>query len=114
MKPPMRHNHKAAIREARKTIADPDTVVGLAEIFKVLSDPTRLKIVQALLHTELCVLDIAFLMGISESAVSHQMRLLKTLRLVKHQKEGKMVFYSLNDEHIEDLLRIGERHVGER
>ena len=108
------HSHAAAIRTARKSIASPSMVVGLAETFKVLSDPTRLKIVLALLRTELCVLDIAALMGISESAVSHQMRLLKTLRLVRYRKEGKMVFYSLDDEHIEDLIRVGERHVGER
>ena len=107
------HSHRAAIRTARKSIADLTMIVGLAETFKVLSDPTRLKIVLALLRTELCVFDIAALIGISESAVSHQMRLLKTLRLVKHRKEGKMVFYSLDDEHIEDLIRVGERHVGE-
>ncbi|HEX9614142.1 MAG TPA: metalloregulator ArsR/SmtB family transcription factor [Bacteroidota bacterium] len=108
------HSHQAAIKEARKSIPGADTVIGLAETFNALSDPTRLRIVLALLRTELCVLDIALLLGISESAVSHQMRLLKTLRLVKHRREGKMVFYSLDDEHIEDLIRIARRHVGER
>ncbi|MEX2116479.1 MAG: metalloregulator ArsR/SmtB family transcription factor [Bacteroidota bacterium] len=109
-----RHSHQQAIRTARKAMTDPETVVSLAETFKVLGDPTRLKIVLALLRAELCVLDIAAILGISESGVSHQMRLLKTLRLVKHRKDGKMVFYSLDDEHIEDLIRVGERHVGER
>lgn len=94
-------------------MADPATIQDLAETFKVLSDPTRLKIVMALQRAELCVLDIAAVLGISDSGVSHQMRLLKTLRLVKHRKVGKMVFYSLDDEHIEDLIRVGERHVGE-
>jgi DNA-binding transcriptional ArsR family regulator len=108
------HNHAAAVRAVRKAIADPEAVEGLAETFKVLSDPTRLTIVLALLRSELCVLDISSLLGVSESAVSHQMRSLKTLRLVKHRKDGRMVFYSLDDEHIEDLIRIAERHVSER
>ncbi len=109
-----RHSHQEAIRSARRAMVDPETILGLAETFKVLSDPTRLKIVLALLRAELCVLDIAAILGITESGVSHQMRLLKTLRLVRHRKEGKMVFYSLDDEHIEDLIRVGERHVGEK
>lgn len=113
MKKSERHSHQDAIRTARKAMADPETVRGLAETFKVLSDPSRLKIVLALLRAELCVLDIAAILGISESGVSHQMRLLKTLRLVKHRKVGKMVFYSLDDEHIEDLIRVAESHVGE-
>lgn len=112
--PISRHNHQVAIRSARKAIADSDSVWGLAETFKVLSDPTRLKIVLALLKEELCVLDIAQLIGISESAVSHQMRLLRTLRLVKQRKDGKMVFYSLEDEHIEYLIRVATRHIQER
>ena len=109
-----RHSHQKAIRTAREAMVDPEMLLGLSETFKVLGDPSRLKIVLALLRSELCVLDIAAILGISESGVSHQMRLLKTLRLVKHRKEGKMVFYSLDDEHIEDLIRVGERHVGER
>jgi ArsR family transcriptional regulator len=62
---------------------------------------------------ELCVIDIAELLGITESAVSHQLRLLKTLRLVKQRKEGKLVFYTLDDEHIEDLIRVAARHISE-
>lgn len=108
------HNHQEAIRAARKAIGDSDSVWGLAETFKVLSDPTRLKIVLALLKEELCVLDIAALIGITDSAVSHQMRLLKTLRLVKQRKDGKMAFYSLEDEHIEDLIRVATRHISEK
>jgi len=88
--------------------------LSLTETFKVLNDPTRLRIVLVLLKEELCVFDIAELVGISESAVSHQMRMLKTLRLVKQRKEGKMVFYSLEDEHIEDLIRVATRHIEER
>ncbi len=107
------HNHQQAIRSARKAVGDHEQVISLSETFKVLSDPTRLKVVLALGKEELCVFDIAELLGVSESAVSHQLRLLKTLRLVKYRKNGKMVFYSLDDEHIEDLIRIATRHVSE-
>jgi DNA-binding transcriptional ArsR family regulator len=111
---PATHSHQAAIRSARKAILEDDSIWSLTETFKVLSDPTRLKIVLALLKEELCVFDIAELVGISESAVSHQMRMLKTLRLVKQRKDGKMVFYALEDEHIEDLIRVATRHIEER
>jgi ArsR family transcriptional regulator len=108
------HNHHEVIRSARKAIPQDESIWSLTETFKVLSDPTRLKIVLALLKEELCVFDIAELVEISESAVSHQMRMLKTLRLVKQRKDGKMVYYSLEDEHIEDLIRVATRHIEER
>ena len=92
------HNHQAAIRSARNAVGPEETIMGLAETFKILGDPTRLRIVKALLKEELCVLDVAAVVGISESAVSHQLRLLKTLRLVKQRREGKMAFYALDDE----------------
>ena len=107
------HSHQAAIRLARKGLADEQIIVEMAETFKVLGDQTRLKIVLGLSKQELCVLDIASVVGMSESAVSHQLRLLKSLRLVKQRKDGKMVFYSLDDEHIEDLLRVASRHSEE-
>ncbi len=109
----VRHNHQETIRAARKGMADNETILGLTETFKVLSDPTRLKIVLALSKKELCVFDIAELLGVTESAISHQLRMLKTLRLVKQRKDGKMVFYSLDDEHIEDLIRVATRHISE-
>ncbi len=107
------HIHDDAIRSARKSLGSEETVVALAETFKVLSDPTRLKIVLALSREELCVYDIAEVLGATESAVSHQLRLLKTLRLVKQRKEGKHVFYSLDDEHIEDLISVAKDHITE-
>jgi DNA-binding transcriptional ArsR family regulator len=107
------HNHQAAIRSAKKGLAGEQTIVEMAETFKVLGDQTRLKIVLTLSKQELCVLDIATVVGMSESAVSHQLRLLKSLRLVKQRKDGKMVFYSLDDEHIEDLIRVASRHSEE-
>ena len=108
-----RHNHQNQIRSALKAIADGGQIADMSETFKVLSDPTRLKIVIALTKEELCTYDIAEVLGVTESAVSHQLRLLKTLRLVKQRKEGKMVFTSLDDEHIEDLIRVATRHISE-
>jgi DNA-binding transcriptional ArsR family regulator len=107
------HDHQQAIRAALKTVADQATIISLAETFKVLSDQTRLKIVIVLSKQELCVLDIAAVLSVTESAVSHQMRMLKILRLVKQRKDGKMVFYSLDDEHIEDLIQVALRHTAE-
>jgi ArsR family transcriptional regulator, lead/cadmium/zinc/bismuth-responsive transcriptional repressor len=107
------HSHSEAIRTARKGLAKDETIFGMAETFKVLGDQTRLKIVLALSKQELCVLDISSVLGISESAISHQLRLLKSLRLVKQRKEGKLVFYSLDDEHIEDLIKVASRHSEE-
>lgn len=98
---------------ARKAIHNADTLNGLSETFKVLGDPSRLKICLALARRELCVGDIAKLVGVSDSAVSHQLRLLKTMRLVKHRRDGKMTYYMLDDDHIEELIRLGVRHVTE-
>jgi DNA-binding transcriptional ArsR family regulator len=99
--------------EARKAIHAPETLTGLSHIFSVLADVTRLKICLALARRELCVSDIAALVGASESAISHQLRLLKTMRLVNYRREGKMTYYMLDDDHIEQLIRVGVRHVNE-
>ena len=85
----------------------------LAETFKVLSDPTRVKVVAALLQGELCVCEISEIIGMSQSAVSHQLRKLKDLRLVKRRKHSKMVYYSLDDDHILGLITQGVDHVKE-
>jgi ArsR family transcriptional regulator len=92
---------------------DTETLLGLSEIFKMLGDVTRLKICLALAKHELCVGDIAALVGLTESAVSHQLRTMKTMRLVKYRKDGKMTYYMLDDSHIEDLIHLGLRHVSE-
>jgi len=105
--------HKENVTAARKAIHDDETLLGLSETFKVLGDVTRLKICLALSRQELCVSDIAALLSITESAVSHQLRILKTMRLVQHRRDGKMTYYMLDDEHIEDLIRLGVRHVSE-
>ena len=80
-------------------------------MFKALADPTRVRIISVLAQTELCVCDLAATLGMSQSAVSHQLRLMRRMRLVKNRKAGRMVYYSLDDEHIDDLFRRGLEHV---
>lgn len=88
-------------------------LLGAAEIFKMLADPNRLRLLHALAQEELCVCDLTELVDTSASAVSHQLRLLRTARLVKYRRVGKMVYYRLDDEHVERLLREGLRHAEE-
>jgi DNA-binding transcriptional ArsR family regulator len=90
------------------------SVEALAETFRVLGDTTRVRILDALSRSELCVCDIARLLGLSESAVSHQLRLLRGLRLVRPRRNGRMVFYTLDDQHIVRLFEQGLEHVEER
>ena len=91
----------------------PGDVDGLTEIFRVLGDPTRVRILDALATSELCVGDIAHRLGVSESAVSHQLRLLRSTRIVRSRREGRMIFYALDDRHVLALFRQGLRHVQE-
>ena len=106
--------HRARVTAARRAIHDGATLQGLRETFMLLGDVTRLKICLALAREELCVCDIAALLSLSESAVSHQLRLMRAMRLVRYRKEGKMVYYRLNDTHIGQLIRLGVEHVSER
>ena len=88
-----------------------EALLKLAELFKILGDPTRLKIVELLLENEMCVNHIAGTMGMGQSAISHQLRVLRQARLVTYRKEGKTAYYSLNDDHVEGLVRMGMEHV---
>ncbi|OPL18919.1 MAG: hypothetical protein AVO35_03030 [Candidatus Aegiribacteria sp. MLS_C] len=90
-----------------------DELAGLAELFHQMADPTRLGLLMALLRGETCVCDLSDGSGVSMSAVSHQLRSLRTARLVRSRREGRHVFYSLDDDHVEDLVRIGLEHVRE-
>lgn len=99
------------VTKTAKKIPESDVIDGMAEIFKALSDPSRLKIVSVLLIQEHCVCDIAVLCGQSESAVSHQLRLLRNLRVVKNRREGKIVYYSLDDDHVRSLLQMSLDHI---
>lgn len=100
----------AAVSARMKSAA---RITLLAETFKALGDPTRLRIAFALSCEELCVCDLAKLIGISQSAISHSLRVLRQMNLVKFRKDGKIAYYSLDDEHIEQLLEEGFRHVEE-
>ena len=93
--------------------SDPHVVQALADTFRLLGDPTRVRIVDALTEGELCVCDIASHVGISESAVSHQLRLMRSMRLVRGRREGRSVYYTLDDQHILSLYQQGLRHVTE-
>lgn len=101
------------VRHAREALPSEREIMALAETFATLGDPTRVKILQALAVEELCVCDLSRLLGISESGTSHQLRLLRARKLVRYRKEGKMVFYSLDDAHIDRLMEQALRHVRE-
>jgi DNA-binding transcriptional ArsR family regulator len=104
----------AAISAARRALLmAPRTVAALADTFRVLGDPTRVRILDALSGGELCVCDIASLVAISESAASHQLRLLRGMRLVRHRRDGRQVFYAIDDHHIIELLKQALTHVEE-
>ena len=102
---------EAAVR--RNRLVHDRTVEVIAETFRVLGDPTRVRILDALSAGDLCVCDIASLVGITESAVSHQLRLLRGMRLVRPRRAGRQVFYSIDDQHIVELLRLAVTHVEE-
>lgn len=103
--------NEAKVMSAKKAMPSDDITNRLAETFKVLGDPTRLKILLAVSLDELCVCDIASLLGTTKSAVSHQLRLLRTLRVVKYRKDGRIVYYSLDDSHVGNLLSEGLDHI---
>ncbi len=90
---------------------DEDVLFDLAELFKIFGDSNRIRILYALSGTELCVSDIAKMLGLSASAVSHQLRILKASKLVRCRREGKIIFYMLDDEHVRDIINLGLEHV---
>lgn len=101
------------VEKARKALSTDKEATSLAEMFRDLGDPTRVKILQALATQELCVCDLANLLGTSESAMSHQLRVLRSRKIVRFRKEGKMAYYTLDDEHVEDMMRLVLRHIRE-
>ena len=105
--------HVSIIQEVAKKMVEDDRAMDLADLFKMFSDSTRLKILYALSIHEMCVCDLADLLNMGQSAVSHQLRLLRTSKLVKTRREKKSVFYSLDDSHVEDIIKIGYEHVTE-
>lgn len=104
--------HPEKVERVKPVMLPPVTVERMAATFKVLGDPTRIRVLDALSREELCVCDLALLLGMSSSAISHQLRVLRHARLVKCRKEGKMAFYSLDDNHVLTLFEQGLEHVG--
>ncbi|BCR03692.1 transcriptional regulator [Desulfuromonas versatilis] len=106
--------HQDRLARARRDMPAEADLLAQAELYKLLGEPTRLRLLQALSVEELCVCDLAALLDSSPSAVSHQLRLLRTAGLVRFRRDGKMVYYSLDDAHLRTLLAEGERYVEER
>ena len=101
------------VNKIKKIMPSDDLLFDIAEVFKVFGDTTRMKIISALLESELCVGDIAEITTSTQSAISHQLRFLKQAKLVKFRKEGKAAYYSLDDDHIKDLYEIAKKHIEE-
>lgn len=105
--------HESLAKRVKNKMLSDDLLFDVAEVFKIFGDSTRIKIIYALKLSELCVSDLAYITNSSESAISHQLRILKQAKLVKARKEGKVVYYCLKDEHVIKLFEIGREHVEE-
>ena len=105
--------HGENVKKVVSLMPDDSIIYDLAELFKVFADSTRMKIIYALMEEELCVCDIANIVKTTQSAISHQLRILKQAKLVKFRKEGKVVYYSLDDEHISQIVKKGREHIEE-
>ena len=103
--------HEEVVAQVRENMLGDQEARSLADIFKTLADPTRVKMLFALMHRELCVCDLAAVINASESAVSHQLRILRTQKLVKFRRDGKILYYSLADDHVAILFRQGLEHA---
>ena len=107
------HVHEEIVEKVEGVMPDEQQLLDLSEFFKVFGDSTRIKILYVLSQAEMCVCDIANLLQMGQSAISHQLRVLKQMRLVKYRRDGKTVFYSLADSHIETILAQGMEHIEE-
>ncbi len=105
--------HEDIVNKVKGQMPPEETLYDLAELFKVFGDSTRIKILWALDEAELCVCDIAFLLNMTQSAISHQLRALKQAKLVKNRREGKVIYYSLDDEHVKRIFEQGLIHIRE-
>ena len=107
------HVHEDLVKQVLEAMPEEDDLYSLADFFKVFADSTRIRILYVLLCSETCVCDIAQLLNMTQPAISHQLRILKQMDLVKTRREGKTVFYSLADDHIASILRMGMEHICE-
>ena len=107
------HVHEDVVKRVEEILPSEETLYDLADLFRIFADSTRIKILYVLFESEMCVCDIAQLLGMTQSAISHQLRALKQSKLVKYRREGKTVFYSLADDHVVTILAQGMEHVTE-
>ena len=107
------HVHEETVAKVRALLPKEETLMQLADLFKVFGDGTRIRILYVLFEEEVCVCDIAMLLGMTQSAVSHQLRVLKQAHLIKSRRVGKTIFYSLSDSHVSTLLSNGMEHISE-
>ena len=107
------HVHEEIVSQVNANMPDEEILYDLAELFKIFGDSTRIKILYVLFESEMCVCDIAQLLGMTQSAISHQLRALKQSKLVKYRRDGKTIFYSLADGHVRTILDQGMEHVAE-
>ena len=107
------HVHEDLVKQVLEAMPEEDDLYSLADFFKVFADSTRIRILYVLLCSETCVCDIAQLLNMTQPAISHQLRILKQMDLVKTRRDGKTVFYSLADDHIASILRLGMEHICE-
>ena len=105
--------HKEVVENVKNKLPKEETLYDLAELSKVFGDSTRIKIICSLFESEMCVCDLSVLLNISQSAISHQLRVLKSARLVKFRRAGKVIYYSLDDEHIKQIFDAGLHHITE-
>ena len=107
------HTHDDIVEQVRREMPDEDTLYDLTELFRILGDSTRIRILYVLFEAEMCVCDIATLLGMTQSAISHQLRVLKQMDLVKNRRDGKTIFYSLADDHVRTIIAQGREHIEE-
>ena len=105
--------HSDVVERVKKSLPKEEVLYDLAEFFKVFGDSTRIKIICALFESEMCVCDLSALLKVSQSAISHQLKTLKAARLVKYRREGKVIYYSLEDTHIKHIFNDGLKHIKE-
>ena len=108
------HNHDAILEKVRKELPTDELLCDLADLFKLFGDTTRIKILYALLESEMCVCAIADLLGMTQSAISHQLRILKDANLVGNRREGKTIYYFLSDDHVRTIIAQGFEHIMEK
>lgn len=107
------HVHDEVVKKVKGSLPQEDTLYGLCELYKLFGDATRIKILYVLFQSEMCVCDIATILSMTTSAISHQLKLLKQARLVKFRRDGKTVFYSLADDHVRTIIDNGLEHIDE-